>query len=98
MVQIVFRSVRKIIVGTVGGLIVVVGIILVPLPGPGLIIMLGGLMLLSTEFPRMTRYRDLALKKVSDLIRSIRSQYEHSTQLHEQTDDRGEVQMSPKKM
>jgi uncharacterized protein (TIGR02611 family) len=40
----------KIVVGVVGGLIVVIGLILVPLPGPGWLVVFIGLTVLASEF------------------------------------------------
>lgn len=37
-------------VGTLGGLVTALGVILLPLPGPGLLVLLGGLAVLGTEF------------------------------------------------
>jgi uncharacterized protein (TIGR02611 family) len=42
--------VYKVLVGIVGGLIVVIGLILVPLPGPGWLIVFIGLTVLASEF------------------------------------------------
>jgi uncharacterized protein (TIGR02611 family) len=44
------RAARKTVVATGGGTVVVVGIILMPLPGPGTLIVLVGLAILATEF------------------------------------------------
>jgi hypothetical protein len=40
----------------VGGAILVVGVALLVLPGPGLLLVLAGLLVLSTEFPAVNRY------------------------------------------
>ncbi|MET7397084.1 PGPGW domain-containing protein [Dactylosporangium sp. NPDC005572] len=40
----------KIVVALVGTLIIAVGVVLLPLPGPGWVIILGGLAILSMEF------------------------------------------------
>ena len=42
----------------IGGALVLVGIVLLVLPGPGLLLVLGGLLVLSTEFPAVDRYID----------------------------------------
>jgi uncharacterized protein (TIGR02611 family) len=47
---IVMRRLRQILIFVLGFIVVGIGIILVPLPGPGLLVMLLGFMLLSTEF------------------------------------------------
>ncbi len=46
------------IVLVVGGALVLLGIVLLVLPGPGLLLVLGGLLTLSTEFPAVDRYID----------------------------------------
>ena len=49
----------RIVVGLLGGAIVVLGFILIPLPGPGWLIVFAGLALLATEFvwaERLLRY------------------------------------------
>ncbi|WP_439689265.1 TIGR02611 family protein [Curtobacterium sp. SP.BCp] len=40
----------KVLVGVVGGLVVVIGLILVPLPGPGWLVVFIGLTILASEF------------------------------------------------
>jgi uncharacterized protein (TIGR02611 family) len=53
------RLLYKIGVGLLGGLIVIVGLVLVPLPGPGWLIVFVGVAVLGTEFPaahRITRW------------------------------------------
>jgi uncharacterized protein (TIGR02611 family) len=47
--------IRKATVGTAGALTVATGIVLLPLPGPGTLVIVGGLALLSREFPAAAR-------------------------------------------
>lgn len=58
------RFARRVVLLVVGLTIVVIGVILMPLPGPGLLIVLGGLALLALEFAWariwMQRIRDSA--------------------------------------
>jgi len=49
------RLLYKVGVGVLGGLVVVVGLILVPLPGPGWLVVFLGVALLGTEFPAAHR-------------------------------------------
>lgn len=42
---------RKAVVTAVGGTVVVTGIVLLPLPGPGTLIVAGGLSILAKEYP-----------------------------------------------
>lgn len=44
------RHSRRVLVGIIGGLIVLVGIVLIPYPGPGWLIVFAGLAILATEF------------------------------------------------
>lgn len=43
--------VRRVVVGVAGGVLTLVGVVLFPLPGPGLLLILVGLLLLAREFP-----------------------------------------------
>ena len=52
------RLVRKAAVGVVGGTVVATGIVLMPLPGPGTLIVFGGLAILGTEFDVAKRGAD----------------------------------------
>jgi len=54
----------RVAVGVVGATIIVIGIILLPLPGPGWLIIFGGLFVLSTEFAWAERLLDYARGKV----------------------------------
>jgi len=47
---------RRVTILLAGGALVLVGIVLLVLPGPGLLLVLGGLLVLSTEFPAVDRY------------------------------------------
>lgn len=58
----------------IGGLLLVLGLALLVLPGPGLLLVLGGLILLSNAFPRLERYvgpvRARAMKAAEDSVSS----------------------------
>src|SRR6218665_2447433 len=41
---------KKVLIGLAGGFVVLIGLILVPYPGPGWLIVFGGLAILATEF------------------------------------------------
>lgn len=45
----------RVVVGVVGAVVLVVGVILVPYPGPGWLIVIGGLAILASEFERAHR-------------------------------------------
>ncbi|HMH69843.1 MAG TPA: TIGR02611 family protein [Candidatus Saccharimonadales bacterium] len=48
--QDVKKHAKKIVVGIVGGLVLIVGIVAIPYPGPGWLIVFAGLAILATEF------------------------------------------------
>lgn len=54
------HRVYRIVVGVIGALIVAVGLLAVPLPGPGWVIVFVGLAVLASEFERAQRVRDFA--------------------------------------
>lgn len=51
----VTRWVYKTVIGLIGLIVVVVGLILVPLPGPGWLVVFIGIAILGTEFPAAHR-------------------------------------------
>jgi len=52
------RTIRQVVVGFAGGTLVVLGLILIPLPGPGIPVVIAGIALLATEFVWAARARD----------------------------------------
>lgn len=67
MYQDKLKFLRKAGVAVAGGTMVGVGIPLIPLPGPGELIIVGGVALLATEFPAAQKVLDDARDKVADL-------------------------------
>ena len=65
---------RRVSLGVLGGALVVVGVVLLVLPGPGLLLVLAGLLVLASEFPVLERYvdpvRDRAMKAAEDSVAS----------------------------
>ncbi len=52
------RKAKRILIGIVGGLVVIIGIIMIPYPGPGWVVVFAGLAILATEFPWAQRVLD----------------------------------------
>ncbi|WP_409466556.1 PGPGW domain-containing protein [Amycolatopsis sp. GA6-003] len=52
------KPVRRVLLSVVGGALVVVGVVLLVLPGPGLLLVLAGLLVLASEFPALQRFVD----------------------------------------
>jgi len=61
------RSVYRFTIGGLGGGIAVLGLLLVPLPGPGWLVVFLGLAILGTEFVWARRLLDTAKAKASDI-------------------------------
>ena len=59
----------RIVVGVIGGLIVVLGLVLVPLPGPGWVIVFLGLGILATEFAWAERLLDFGRRTLKSWVR-----------------------------
>lgn len=49
------RTLRRVGVGVAGGLLIIVGVVLLVLPGPGLLVIAAGLAVLATEFTWASR-------------------------------------------
>ena len=62
----VIRHTKRVAIGILGGIVVLIGIILIPYPGPGWLIVFGGLAILSTEFHFARR-----------LLEWLKGRYEH---------------------
>lgn len=60
------RRVQKFTVGLAGGVVLVVGVIAIPYPGPGWLIVFSGLAILSKEFPWASRVLKFARSKYDD--------------------------------
>lgn len=54
------RSSKRVLIGILGGLVVLIGLVLVPYPGPGWLIVFGGLAILATEFAFAARVLEFA--------------------------------------
>jgi tellurite resistance protein TerC len=50
------RTLKRAIIATVGSLVLLLGIVLLALPGPGLLVILGGLSILAIEFQWARRW------------------------------------------
>ena len=57
------NAIKKTGVGIVGGIVVLIGIILIPYPGPGWLIVFAGLAILATEFESARRLLNFAKGK-----------------------------------
>ncbi len=63
------KYLRKIVVALVGVPLLILGIILIPLPGPGLLISFAGLFVLSLEFEWAKPHMEKIKKQLDKLIK-----------------------------
>jgi len=65
---------KKVLVGILGGLVTLIGLILVPYPGPGWLIVFGGLAILATEFAFAARVLAFARGKYDAWVAWLKRQ------------------------
>ncbi|MEV7807388.1 TIGR02611 family protein [Microbispora sp. NPDC088329] len=58
------RLTLRIVIGVIGAALVIAGLIMVPFPGPGWLVVFAGLAVLATEFPWASRLLEFAKDKV----------------------------------
>lgn len=67
-------SVKRVVVSLVGAVVLAIGVLLLVLPGPGLLLVLAGLVILASEFPALEKYvhpvRVRAMKTAEDSVSS----------------------------
>lgn len=68
------KHVKRVTIALIGAVVLLVGIALLVLPGPGLLLVLAGLVILASEFPALERHvdpvRDRAMKAAEDSVSS----------------------------
>ncbi len=62
------RSVRKVVVGALGGSVLLVGIIMIVAPGPAFVVIPAGLAILATEFAWARRLLRKARERARDML------------------------------
>ena len=61
------KYLRKIVVAIIGTIVLIIGIILIPLPGPGLLICLAALFIYSLEFDWVKPHIERLKKQLKEL-------------------------------
>jgi hypothetical protein len=68
------NQVKRFSVAIAGGVVLLIGVALLVLPGPGLLLVLAGLVILASEFPALEKHvdpvRDRAMKAAEDSVSS----------------------------
>jgi uncharacterized protein (TIGR02611 family) len=71
---VVKSAIKRFLVGAAGFLVVALGIVLMPLPGPGVLIVLVGVLILATQFEwaerRVDQVKSAALRGAADSVKS----------------------------
>lgn len=70
------KAARKVAIALVGFPLLIVGLILIPLPGPGILVSLGALIILSTEFEWAQKYADKCRKILKGVVDKAKEQAE----------------------
>lgn len=69
-----YRLARRIVIGVVGATIVLIGVIMLVVPGPGLVVIPAGLAILSLEFAWARVWLRKVRKKISDAASEYRGE------------------------
>lgn len=78
-----FKAFRKIGVLLIGIPVFIIGLILIPLPGPGILVTFLGLLILSLEFEFAAKYRDQLRARLNNVMKDAKQksrQYEDKHQ------------------
>ncbi len=65
--------IRKVAIFIAGSLVLIAGVVMLVAPGPGLLGIIAGLLILSTEFEWAQRYLDTARRKLKETNEKIRN-------------------------
>lgn len=68
------RHTKRILIGILGGLVTLFGLVLIPYPGPGWLVVFGGLGILATEFDFAARILRFARSKYDAWSRWLKRQ------------------------
>ena len=68
------RHTKRVAIGVAGGVVVLIGIVLIPYPGPGWLIVFAGLAILATEFTFAQRVLDTARARYEQWVAWLKRQ------------------------
>ena len=74
----IMRGTKKVVVGLLGFVVVILGLILIPLPGPGILICILGFAILASEFNWAQRWLDQAKDKLEKATAPARAKFKES--------------------
>lgn len=79
----VIKFARKAAIFAAGFIVIIIGIILIPLPGPGLLVIFAGLFILSLEFAWAERHLDRAKSAHKKLLAAAKNNKNKNTRAPE---------------
>lgn len=68
------RHSKRVLVGTIGGIVTLLGVVLIPYPGPGWLVVFAGFAILSTEFSFAARALEWLRKKYDAWVDWLKQQ------------------------
>lgn len=71
----ILRHSKKVGIGIIGGLVVLIGIVMIPYPGPGWLVVFAGLAILATEFAFASRLLGYAKGKYDAWVQWLKRQH-----------------------
>lgn len=69
------RQSKKILIGIIGGLVMLLGLIMIPYPGPGWLVVFAGLAILATEFAVAARILHFARERYDQWVEWLKRQH-----------------------
>lgn len=69
------RHTKRILTGIIGGLVVLVGIVMIPYPGPGWLVVFAGFAILATEFEFAARTLEWLKEKYEGWVNWLKKQH-----------------------
>lgn len=71
--NIAYKTARKIVIGTIGFTVVLIGIVLLVLPGPAFIVIPAGLAILALEFAWARHWLKVIRTRTGEALNSVRN-------------------------
>lgn len=69
------RHSKRVLIGIVGGIVVLAGLVMIPYPGPGWLVVFAGLAILATEFQFAAKVLEFAKGKYDQWVEWLKRQH-----------------------
>lgn len=70
------KALKKVLIAIFGVFVIIIGIILLPLPGPGMLVIVAGLLILSSEFEWAKTHLHNAKKRLNDMYQKTKKKHD----------------------